>query len=388
MSVKNILLITNAYPDTSHPSHGIFIQELAERLSRSDCNISVLSPLITPPQDELPIPPNIHVYRFRSWTHGKRLIELGAFEKCLIPLYVVSCVTQALKIIKMSHIDIIHAHWIYPSGLIARILKRLTRVPFVLTSHGTDWRMGHKNKIIKRLTYHIFRQAKLLTVVSEVMLKKLNEFGDLKHKSIFFPDGIDTHTFKPIFQETGAPEKKIKIISTRNFYPIYQVHLLLNMLPALLRAFPSIELTLIGSGPLQREYTDFIQKKNLKDHVRLLGPIQHSEMPRYLHQSNIYVSTSPYDGTSVSLLEAMACGCYPVVTKIPENSCWITHGLNGCLFDSNNPESLEKTLSLAVSSKEQWSSAKKTNWDIIQHKADWNNHITKLTSAYSELNSF
>jgi len=164
--------------------------------------------------------------------------------------------------------------------------------------------------------------------------------------------------------------------------------MLLNALPALLRSFPSIELTLIGSGPLQTEYTDFIQKKNLTDHVRILGPIQHSEMPKYLCQAKIYVSTSLYDGTSVSLLEAMACGCFPVVTDTPENKNWITDVKTGCLYSPGSSNALIKAVTHAIKIKNIWTEAQKTNWQLIREKADWNTHIAKLTSAYSELNSY
>ena len=51
----------------------------------------------------------------------------------------------------------------------------------------------------------------------------------------------------------------------------------------------------------------------------------------FLPGADIYVSTSLYDGTSVSLLEAMGSGAFPVVTDIPANREWITNGENGFL---------------------------------------------------------
>ena len=55
----------------------------------------------------------------------------------------------------------------------------------------------------------------------------------------------------------------------------------------------------------------------------------------FLGQADIYVSTSLHDGTSVSLLEAMGSGAFPIVTDIPSNREWIHHGQNGFLVPVN-----------------------------------------------------
>ena len=59
-------------------------------------------------------------------------------------------------------------------------------------------------------------------------------------------------------------------------------------------------------------------------------------MPAYLNAADIYVSTSLSDGTSLSLLEAMACSLPVVVTDIPANKEWITDGHNGFLCCRKN----------------------------------------------------
>ena len=62
-----------------------------------------------------------------------------------------------------------------------------------------------------------------------------------------------------------------------------------------------------------------------------MGRVPHDRMPELLTQTDIYVSTSLSDGTSVSLLEAMASGVFPIVTDIPSNREWINDGENGFL---------------------------------------------------------
>jgi glycosyltransferase involved in cell wall biosynthesis len=55
--------------------------------------------------------------------------------------------------------------------------------------------------------------------------------------------------------------------------------------------------------------------------------------------AQIVVSPSIHDGTPNSLLEAMACGCFPVAGDLESIREWITHGQNGLLFDANDAAS-------------------------------------------------
>ena len=82
---------------------------------------------------------------------------------------------------------------------------------------------------------------------------------------------------------------------------------------------------------LERE----VESLNINSSVKFLGRVPHEEMPNLLAQADIYVSTSLHDGTSVSLLEAMGSGAFPVVTDIPSNREWIINGENGFLVSED-----------------------------------------------------
>ena len=90
------------------------------------------------------------------------------------------------------------------------------------------------------------------------------------------------------------------------------------------------------------------EKLGVKEYVKFLGKIRHRDVAKYLEASDIYVSTSLSDGTSASLLEAMALSLPVVVTDIPGNREWVKNGWNGFLFPAKNPEKLaEKVVVLA-----------------------------------------
>ncbi len=59
------------------------------------------------------------------------------------------------------------------------------------------------------------------------------------------------------------------------------------------------------------------QSRTLSARVRLVGAVPHDDVVRHLSAADIYISGSHREGSGYALIEAMACGCSPVVTDIP-----------------------------------------------------------------------
>jgi glycosyltransferase involved in cell wall biosynthesis len=80
----------------------------------------------------------------------------------------------------------------------------------------------------------------------------------------------------------------------------------------------------------------------------------HGDLPGFLRAADVYVSASSSDGTSSSLLEAMASGLYPVVSDITANRPWVEHGKNGLLFAVGDAASLAEALRLCAAQRASW----------------------------------
>ena len=104
-----------------------------------------------------------------------------------------------------------------------------------------------------------------------------------------------------------------------------------------------------------------------------------------LRESDIYVSTSHSDSTSVSLLEAMACGAFPVVTDIPGNRDWVTHEHNGLLFHPGDSAALAECLTRASGDKQLRERAAEINIGVICDRAVWDNNMRRVEEAFMEL---
>jgi glycosyltransferase involved in cell wall biosynthesis len=108
-------------------------------------------------------------------------------------------------------------------------------------------------------------------------------------------------------------------------------------------------------------------------------------MPNLLAKTDIYVSTSLYDGTSVSLLEALASGAFPVVTDIPSNREWITDGDNGFLVPIDEAGILASRILDAIRNRDFLEKSQSDNLLIVERKAFWPTNIKKLEEIYSSL---
>jgi glycosyltransferase involved in cell wall biosynthesis len=126
------------------------------------------------------------------------------------------------------------------------------------------------------------------------------------------------------------------------------------------------------------------ENKLLKNCVILKGKVEHSELEYWFNAADFYISASHKEGSGYALIEAMACGCIPVVTSIPSFVKVTSEGKFGFLYKPGNTESLLKVLlGLDKIDKEKFSSAivdhfkKSLSYKVIADKLL--QHVEKLS---------
>ena len=108
-------------------------------------------------------------------------------------------------------------------------------------------------------------------------------------------------------------------------------------------------------------------------------------MAELFRLAQITVSPSLHDGTPNTLLEAMACGCFPVAGDIESVREWITDGVNGILCDPKEPGSLADALLLALRDEHLRSKAKELNTQLIAERAEYGRVMTQAEEFYREV---
>jgi glycosyltransferase involved in cell wall biosynthesis len=218
-----------------------------------------------------------------------------------------------------------------------------------------------------------------------VQKKEIEQLGIGSEKISVFPMCIDEDFLESGKKRKGGLDSRSFIIlSNRNLLPIYNVRLLIRAIPMVLQEEPNTHFFIVGDGPERDHLEKEAKKLNVTSSVQFLGRVPHEEMPNLLTQADIYVSTSLYDGTSVSLLEAMACGTFPIVTGILSNQEWISDGENGFLFPLEDEVVLAKRIVEATRNDKLLSEVRVRNQKLIEEKALWGTNIKKTEEIYEK----
>jgi glycosyltransferase involved in cell wall biosynthesis len=161
--------------------------------------------------------------------------------------------------------------------------------------------------------------------------------------------------------------------------------MLIRAIPLVLKQVPQT-IFIIGGGGEQRDYLkNLANSLGVSSAIRFVGWIPHDELPKYLASSDVYVSTSLSDSTSLSLQEAMACELPPVVTDLPANREWVLDGENGFIVHINDKQILAERIVYLIENKEVMKKFGKSCREIIKEKAEYKKEMGKVEELYKEL---
>jgi glycosyltransferase involved in cell wall biosynthesis len=382
--INSVLLITNAYPDFDTSYRGIFIKKMATLLQKEGYEIAVVTPKIYKKSQYFENQDGIRVYRFHLFSGNKPLIEYEKVPYLRMILYYFTGFFLTIYVAIKTSCKVIHVHWAIPTGVIGAVVNSLWRKYLIVTIHGSDLRLAMERQgLLRRLFVFVCKRANHLSCVSEIQKKEMEGIGFREKDITVIPMGVDQEFIEARKRRNDKPKNQsFTILSNRNLLPIYNLSLLIQSIPLVLKEEPQTRFLIAGNG-LEREKLEKEAKElNVEKSVQFLGSVPHEAMPDLLTKADIYVSTSLYDGTSVSLLEAMAAGAFPVVTDIPSNREWIRDGENGFLVPVNDEQYLANKIIDAIRDKGLLEKARKENQSISEEKTLWPVCIEKFKNIY------
>jgi glycosyltransferase involved in cell wall biosynthesis len=360
---------------------------MASLLQKEGYQLTIVTPKIYKGSRYVEEQNGIKVYRFPFFARNKLLIEYKKIPFLRMVLYYITGFFVTIYALFKNRCDVIHTHWAIPTGLIGVWVGTLLRKPLAVTIHGSDLRMAlESSKFVGRLFIYVCKKADHLNCVSEVQKKELERLGVSTEKITTIPMGIDA-----AFLDAGknraveSRNRPITILSNRNLLPIYNISLLIRAIPIVLKEVPETKFLIAGDGTERKALEREVESLNINSSVKFLGRVPHEEMPNLLSQADIYVSTSLHDGTSVSLLEAMGSGAFPVVTDIPANREWITNGQNGFLVPADEAVSLASKIIDAIRNRELLGKSRERNRLIVEQKALWPEYINRVRNIYANI---
>lgn len=296
---------------------------------------------------------------------------------------------RIIRILKQINPDFIHLHVQHYYSL-ATILSGH---PYILTSWGSEVLSLPDADILTRSVARMASTKAHRIIVDAHCLRDIwMKTGVPQDKIKVIPFGVNFSIFNPdidgsnVRRRLSIKENDTVIISTRPFLNDYNVECLVYSIPIVLEKCEKVKFIIKGVGPLESQLRNLVNELGVHEHVRFVGLVSHPEVAQYLVASDIYVSTCFIgDSTSVSLLEAMACGVAPIVTDIPGNREWIENGTNGLLFQPKNSTALAEKIIQLIENEDTRKHFGERCTRIVKQKASWENCVDRMEAIYQSL---
>jgi glycosyltransferase involved in cell wall biosynthesis len=243
------------------------------------------------------------------------------------PLQIPSNIKKMKSVIEEFKPDIIHIHQANSVAWITLKAASGFSIPTVLSAWGDDILVHpHQNAILKIMVRFNLAKANYLTSDSLYMAGEMQKL--VPEKSL----KVTVANFGIEMQPLTSKKEKI-IYSNRLHKPMYRVD-------AIIRAFAKFHRThagrdwrlfIAGSGTETTALTELVHSLKLESAVEFKGWLGATENIGNYQAASLFVSVPNSDATSVSLLEAMAYGCIPVLSNLPANLEWVLDGINGVI---------------------------------------------------------
>ena len=310
-----------------------------------------------------------------------------SFLKKFPPFWFLMALFFLRSIVNQIKPDIVHSGYVTIVGFLAALLKK---APLLIMPWGSDILIEPKQSYFKRkIAQYTLESADRICCDCQIVKSTILKISNVEsEKVIVFPWGIDLSKFKPSNNKSFRSNSPITVISTRKFEKIYAVENLIHAIPMIVKINPNFRFKIIGGGTFFNKFENYINENNISEYVELLSFVKNDDLISHLDTSNIYVSTSSSDGTSLSLLEAMAMGLPLLVSDIPANREWVKTGYNGILLDSPiSPTKLAQDIIQLGQDLDKISLMSQRNLLFSSKKADWNKNFQVLIDCYLGINN-
>jgi glycosyltransferase involved in cell wall biosynthesis len=229
----------------------------------------------------------------------------------------------------------------------------------------------------------VLRAADLITSDAAMLSEAIRALAGRHLAPLTVPMGVDAALLAG--GDPAAPRPPV-ILHNRNLEPVYDLPTVLRGLAPFLHAHSDWELRLAGDGSQRAALERLAADLGLADRARFLGRLPRTALMDELRGARIYLSASLSDSTSVSLLEAMALGAYPVLSDIPANREWIPGAPGAQYFAPGRPEALAQALAAAADlPAAARRAALEANRAIVRARAVWEDNMAAVRAAFLAL---
>ncbi len=326
-----------------------------------------------------------------STRHRARFIGLrAAVRHWLGPFTLPAGARRLSRVISQVRPDLVHAMRIPFEGMLAA--RAASAVPLLLSSWGNDLTLhAPASPGMRRLTRLALGRADGLHADCARDARLAGDWGFPAGRPIWVlpgNGGVRTDIFNRAGKDAaaleGVPAEAPVIVNPRGFRSYVRTDTFFRAIPQVLERHPqAVFVCPAMAGEAQAE--DWVTRLGLRPAVRLLPKLDPAGMASVFRRAAIAVSPSEHDGTPNSLLEAMACGSFPIAGDLESLREWLTPGDNGLLIDPASPEALAAAINRVLDDAGLRSRAAEHNARLIAQRADFATIMPQVEASYAEL---
>jgi len=256
-------------PAKNQPNANIFIQKRLENIKKHEIEFDVYCPVYEYKSDLKYVLIKLkHMNHFPEYdksiennniTYHYQIKRIGLLEFVFGYYKTYNYFTKEfLKNLKFNQYDLIHAHYGFPNGIIAKNIHRITNIPYILSLHGTDIHtLPHRSKKLKKEILESLENAKKCIFVSDHLRKQAIEIGYSDKNSVVIPNGYDPDIFYYEDKREAKNKlgfKKSKLIGfVGNLIDVKNVMILPEIFRRISEKETDTEYVIIGDGNLRKD---------------------------------------------------------------------------------------------------------------------------------------
>lgn len=279
------------------------------------------------------------------------------------------------SLVKKFNPDIVHIHQVNSIAYYGLRSVLPLGIPTVLTAWGSDIYLTPKrNFILKSLVRWNLKHADSFTADSNDLASAMQDLIPGKKIDI-------------LIANFGINLTPVQTVKEKIFYS-NRLHKKLYRIDSILRAFAKFKSKdnrkewklIVGAvGEETERLKSLASELQILSSTEFVGWLEKEDNAHYYAKSTYYISIPESDATSISVLEAMASGCIPILSDLPSNNEWVTHNLNGFIVEDVTSDFISDAF------ETEFSNAVKLNKERIELDGTKDANRKKFISLYEKL---
>lgn len=301
-----VLFLAHAYPRFPGDPVGSFIHNLAVALRDDGVDAVVVAPS-APGAPSRDVIDGVPVFRFRyaprrfetlAYTGTMSAqVSAGLLGKGILAAFLVAEWWVASRVARRERVRVVHAHWWFPGGLVALVLRRRLAIPYVVTLHGSDIRLAVASRWGRRLFRGVARRSAAMTAVSSWLARGARDIAPETAvvvapmpvlTDLFFPDG-DRDADRLLFVGKLSAQKGLD-----------------RLLRAVAAMRHPARITVVGAGRVaDAHFRDLADTLGLAQRIEWLPLLSQQDLAAQYRRAALHVIPALDEGLGLTAVEAL-----------------------------------------------------------------------------------